>query len=222
LNLNKNSLFPALLLDYKLQTTNYKLPMYHLYTTQAFILKSYPSGDANCLYLLFTKDFGLIRASAQGVRFLKSKLRHRLQEFNFLEVTLVRGKEYWRITNAGEEQNLFLDFKKQPAVLKILARVFNLLKRLLHGEEKNETLFAHLEETCRYFQSREVSLVEAVNVEYILVLRILHSLGYIGSSPDTLGFVETPFWTAELINQMSDFKNKALETINQSLLETQL
>ncbi|MFA6536694.1 MAG: DNA repair protein RecO [Candidatus Paceibacterota bacterium] len=196
--------------------------MYTIYTTPAFILKSSPRGESNQLYTIFTKDFGLLRASAQGVRFLKSKLRYKLQEFNLVEITLVRGKEHWRITNVGHEQSLFTEFKGQKPVLAILARVFNLLRRLLHGEEKNEQLFDHLSETVKFFQSQSLDSSELTNLEYILVLRLLHSLGYLGSSPEVEEFVASPFWSGEVLVKMGSWKKQALSMINQSLQETQL
>ena len=53
---------------------------HHVYTTPAYLIESTPSGEANKSYLLFTKDLGMIRATAQGVRLLKSKLRYSLQD----------------------------------------------------------------------------------------------------------------------------------------------
>ena len=196
--------------------------MYTIYTTPAFILKSSPQGESNRLYTLFTKDFGLLRASAQGVRFLKSKLRYKLQEFNLVEITLVRGKEHWRITNVGAEQSLSAEFKDNRPVLAIFARVFALLRRLLHGEEKNGLLFAHLEETLKFFSAKNLPVGDLTSLECILVLRLLHSLGYLGSSPEAEEFVASPFWDESVLLKMGNWKKQALSVINQSLQETQL
>lgn len=196
--------------------------MYTVYTTPAFILKTSPRGEANQLYTIFTRDFGLLHASAQGVRFLKSKLRYRLQEFTLVEITLVRGKEHWRITNVGPEQSLFAEFKDNQPVLAIFARVFSLLRRLLHGEEKNELLFEQIEETFKFFKTKKLEANDLANLEYILVLRLLHSLGYIGSSPEISEFVASPFWDETILSKMNNWKKQALAVINQSLQETQL
>ena len=107
--------------------------MHHIYTTPAFVIHSSPHGESGKFLLLFTRDFGMIGATAQGIRLGTSKLRYHIQDFDFSSISIVRGKEVWRITGAHE-----LEHTKNTIVhLKIL----KFLKRLLHGEEKNEKLF---------------------------------------------------------------------------------
>ena len=79
--------------------------MHHIYTTKAIIIKSIPTGEANRFYFLFTKDLGFIKASAQGVRLLKSKLKGHLQTFSIVNISVVKGKEIWRITSSELVEN---------------------------------------------------------------------------------------------------------------------
>ncbi len=44
-----------------------------IYHTEGFVIASQDTGEANKYYKIYTKDFGLIGATAQGVRHLKSK-----------------------------------------------------------------------------------------------------------------------------------------------------
>ena len=67
--------------------------MHHIYTTKAIIIRSIPIGEANKYYFLLTEDLGFIRATAQGVRLDKSKLKGHLQDFCFVEISLVKGKQ---------------------------------------------------------------------------------------------------------------------------------
>src|SRR3989344_8971745 len=108
--------------------------MHHIYTTQAFVIHSSPYGESCKFLLLFTKDFGMIGAVAQGIRLIKSKLRYHIQDYSFSNISIVRGKEVWRLTGAHG-----LEEKVQPQIIHI--KILKLLKRLLHGEEKNEKLF---------------------------------------------------------------------------------
>jgi len=73
--------------------------MYRTYTTEAVVLGSRDAGEANKYYFLLTRELGLIHAFAQGVRELKSKLRYSLAELSYVKVSLVRGKEKWRLTS---------------------------------------------------------------------------------------------------------------------------
>ena len=196
--------------------------MHHIYHTQGFILGSHASGEANRSFRVFTKDLGLIKASAQGVRYLKSKLRYSLHDFSFCELSLVRGKESWRITGAIKQTNIHESFRGDREMLAVFARVFALLDRLLSGEEKNERLFDYLIEAVRFARAKKESSRLVRNFEYILVLRVLSSLGYLGTSPDTSPFVESPFWSEDLIVGMNPVMARILQEINKSLKETQL
>ncbi len=109
---------------------------HHIYQTDGFILKGREAKDANRFFTIFTKDLGLIGASAQGVRLLKSKLRYSLQDFSLVHLSLVRGREVWRITSAGK-----IDDISKIENFSVVARIFSLLDRLLAGEEKNADLF---------------------------------------------------------------------------------
>jgi recombinational DNA repair protein (RecF pathway) len=128
---------------------------YSVYSTRGFILGSAPSGEASKVYSIYTEDFGLVRARAQNVRSLSSKLRYNLDDFALCAVALVRGKEFWRLTGAEKEA---LDPSKAPA----RARVLNLLKRLVQGEEPNPELFAALKGLARAALSETDALAAAL------------------------------------------------------------
>jgi len=77
--------------------------MHTLHTTEAFILDSYEHGETSRVYKLFTKEKGMLFAHGQGVREVKNKNRYALRTHALMEVTLVRGREVWRITSAREK-----------------------------------------------------------------------------------------------------------------------
>ena len=66
--------------------------MHHIYHTEGIILDSRSFGEAGKHYSIFTRDLGMITASAQGVRKMSSKLRFILQDFAYLKIDLVAGK----------------------------------------------------------------------------------------------------------------------------------
>ena len=80
---------------------------HHRYQTEAVILGSVPRGESDRVFFLFTKDMGLIPASAQGIRNLPSKLRYTLSDFGALEVDLIRMEDMWRIVDAEERPIIF-------------------------------------------------------------------------------------------------------------------
>lgn len=145
---------------------------YSVYSTRGFILGSAPSGEAGKTYALYTEQFGLLRAHAQGVRHLKSKLRYNLTDYNFATFSLVRGKEFWRIVGAVSEPvgiGACLDAGGKSVLAR--ARILNLIKRLVQGEERNDELFAVL-----------IDLFSGSVSETRVLARALSSLGYLDLS----------------------------------------
>ncbi len=195
---------------------------HHLYHTDGYILGSAPSGEANKTLFLFTRDLGMIVAAVQGVRFLKSKLRYHLQDFSECRVSLVRGREVWRLTNAALTTDLHREFSSRRECLTPIANIFSLLRRLLHGEEKNEELFATLKVAFAFLSAETLSPDEVQSFEAILVLRVLKLLGYIGAHRETEQFLDHTTFSAELLALLKPVRREVLLTINRSLAETHL
>src|SRR3989338_3781658 len=114
--------------------------MHHIYHTEGVILGSRNSGEAGKYYYIFTRDLGMIYATAQGVRKMSSRLRFILQDFAYLKIDLVAGRDFWRITSASKT-NTLEQIIKRPETFEIFANIARLLKRLLPGVEPNEVLF---------------------------------------------------------------------------------
>jgi len=191
--------------------------MHHKYNTEAFILKSLHHKDADKIYFLFTEDFGLIRAKATGVRLLKSKLRYHLTDFNCLSISLVRGKEYWRIVGAGHSVDFSKNKKIEKEVIDFYGKIFSLVLRLVQGEERNSELFFAI----------KGSLLKAENagipsgLEYLSVARIMRSLGYF-KTEGFEGLFESHNYDENVILLAKSISGKIIKEVNKSLNETNL
>lgn len=108
------------------------------YTTKAFVLAMYDNGENDRSYKLFTRDFGLIIAHARGIRKLESKLRGHILVGHLILVTIVQGKEVWRITGA-EEINIKSLFRNE---------VIKIIERFVKGEGAHKKLFDKLNYIC--------------------------------------------------------------------------
>jgi DNA repair protein RecO len=208
--------------------------MHHIYTTRALIIKSVPIGEANKYYFLLTEDLGFIRASAQGVRLEKSKLKGHLQDFCFVSISLVKGKDIWRITSVEtiEHGDFINDINKLIAI----KNIFSLLTRLLQGEEKNEALFLSIESFYNFLLSNKLTQDNIKNLETITVLRVLYHLGYFNKTSPTLtvgaptgnvgvdlsDFVKDYNLSLDILNSFSSKKKAAILEINNALNETHL
>jgi len=193
--------------------------MHHIYHTEGIILGSRGYGEAGKYYSIFTRDLGMIYASAQGVRKMSSKLRFILQDFSYVKIDLVKGKDFWRITSASKTNKLE-NISKRPETLKVFANISVLLKRLLAGEYPNESLFDDLLKGLLVLEKVETKN-DLQNVETIIVLRVLNNLGYIGGNEALKNFIKSPF-EEELIFKVSKSRTKILSEINKALRETHL
>ncbi len=149
---------------------------YQTYTTEALVVGSYDHLSADRVILLFTREAGLIHARAISVRREQSKLRYSLQYFSHVRISLVRGKQGWRIIGAEQVNNLYFAASDRR-VRGALLRVLKLVRRLVHGEETHVALYNTLIDGLLVLSHcRDAEIARS---ERILTLRILAVLGYI-------------------------------------------
>lgn len=193
-----------------------------MYHTSGLVLSSRGVGEANSLFTVFTRELGMIEASAQAVREVKSKLRFSLRDFSSSELSLVRGKQGWKITSAVLNDNFSDVCRPGTPSLRVAARVSNLLQRLVAGEEKNERLFDMVHAALHFLSTEALSEDELANAECILVLSVLHELGYLQDETAFRPFVGIVDWSRELVRAAAPLRTKIVAQINTSLRESQM
>jgi DNA repair protein RecO (recombination protein O) len=193
--------------------------MHHIYHTEGLILGSKNSGEAGKYYSIFTRDLGMIYASAAGVRKMSSKLRFVLQDFSYVKIDLVQGRDFWRVTSASKT-NMLEQVAKNQKTFEVFFNIGNLLKRLLAGVEPNEALFTDLVSGLSLLEKVE-NQNDLRNIEAVIVLRILSNLGYIGGNEALQSLIKSPF-EADLLFEISKSRMEVLRQINKALKETHL
>jgi DNA repair protein RecO len=196
--------------------------LHHVYTTRGFVVGGMPIGESNKYLYIFTKELGLVGATAQSVRDLKSKLRYALQDLSLSTVSLVRGKNVWRVVNAVPEKNFQTIFRGEEQKILLSAHVLSLIKKLVVGEEKNPELFDILNSAFEFLEKENLTSLELRNAECILMLRIIHNLGYLGNSKNLNAFISDQTWNRGIIALMDPYYRESIKTINESLQESQL
>lgn len=190
--------------------------MYAIHTTPGFIINSRPNGEAGKLLSVFTRDLGLIRASAQGIRLEKSKLRPFIQDYSFGNFSFVKGKEFWRLTNAQE-------IYKTKSEKELIARIALLLSRLLQGEEPHSELFATIDALFVFVASGyKLDAEELKTLESLIVARILHRLGYIANILNLKNDIESNTIDLERLVVLCTFRTVINQHINKALRESHL
>ncbi len=201
--------------------------MYRTYRTEALVLTSRASGEANRFVYLFTRDLGLVGAMAQGVRGAHSKMRPHLGLFSHVRISLVRGKEMWRITNAIALRNIGGEAAAHPVALMSMVRLVGVVRRLVHGEEGDPRLYELL-------ISGLVAIVAVANrddtgrtdthrvIEWVAVARILRQLGYLRGDALKWPFLEGDAFDEAVLSSVRIRARPLVEAINESLRASQL
>jgi recombinational DNA repair protein (RecF pathway) len=131
-------------------------------STEALVLGVYTVGEYDAIVSLYTKDFGVITAKATSLK-KSRKMRAHLIVGRLTSVTLVKGKEIYRLVGSSE-------INKRSQILFI---VVECVKRFFHGEEKNSKLFDRLVSYTNIPNANESHLKTCVYLD------ILINLGYL-------------------------------------------
>lgn len=194
-----------------------------IYQTQGIVLSRFPLGEASSMVLLLTEEFGTIEARAQAIREEYSKLRYALQSYSLSEFSLVRGRDAWRVTGAREIQNIYYALKSSPRKIQSLERMIALLKRLLHGEGRNQALYLVISAYIKELASLEEAALEPL--ELVTALRLLYSLGYV-SKEETgealSAFVDSHHLSGDLLSQVEQQAPLVRRAISSSLAASHL
>ncbi len=189
--------------------------MYQKYHTEALVLGSREQGEADRVFSLYTKDFGLVRGRASAVRSEGSRMRYALQHYSCALVALVRGKRGWRIGGAtplGERGTL------EGTIT--FARTARLVLRLVAGEEQNDYLFATLSEAHSALARSAREAYAAI--EIVCVARILFALGYLSSEALQTTLFAHAAYTERDLAEAAALREKLISSINRAITETHL
>lgn len=186
--------------------------MYTIHTTEAYIISITARGDADMLMICISDEYGLMYVSIQGARKEASKHRYVAQPYTFVRISCVKGKAGWRLTGIEELDRISRHSVFFPAYTHFTA----LITKLVHGEESGN-LFSILYEGWKSYQQHNIKDADVMLVERIIVLRILHSLGYIGASTMTDICLDSYGLSSDLIEHVRLYQKPITAIINTSI-----
>lgn len=192
---------------------------HHKYTTEAFVMKVEWVGDYDARISLLTKDLGLIRVSVKSLRKSMNKHKVALTEFSKVLVSVVKGKEVWRLTNSLLINNLFYDLRGNIEAIKVIAKVKSLISRLVLGEGEVVKVFDVMNFLYKNISQVEEGLLP--DLECFAVMNVLASLGYLPLNDREQSMLSLD---DSMINLIHFRENRLLyvKRINESLQATQL
>ena len=157
---------------------------YKTYTTEALVCGSAAHNTSDKNYLLFSREGGMIWATARSVREERSKQRQALQDFSWVRVSLVKGKSGWRIGSAEALGNSFLSAQTRSE-RGIVKQVILQLRRYVHGEVSLPRVYDDVAELllCNTADERDLSA-------QLFSVRLLSELGYVAPDHAWMSVVE--------------------------------
>jgi DNA repair protein RecO len=148
---------------------------YATYTTNALVCGTFDRNTADRSYLLFTREAGMLYASARSAREERSRQRYSLQDFTLVRVSLVKGKGGWKVGSIQAHSNFYHEAVDQNARGSVVS-VFRLLRRFFKGEEPAPELFDYIAHAVK-----KLSIVQPDRafLQMLIQVHILAELGYV-------------------------------------------
>lgn len=188
---------------------------HHKYHTQALLVGVSPRGEKDVSIHLLTEDLGLIVAVSKAARSLRSKHRMSLTEGNLVKASVVRGQEFWRLTNVSFIKSFYSDLQSNKDALRIMWSINTLIRRIVPQDVVPMSLFDIVAGLWQVLPS--LNKEEAYSAECIALLNIVHDLGYLGEDPKWQKFIGKYEYESELLHEMGSIRKEAIVVINNSI-----
>lgn len=188
---------------------------YKTYITEALVCGSRAQNTSDKSHLLFTREAGMLYASARSVREERSKQRFALQEFSHIRVSLVYGKGGWRVTGAESIGNVY-SVQESRESRTLVRNTVRMLRRLLQGESPHPELF---DDVLTVLTAPDEG--NPASREEVMILHILEALGYLAPPASLESVFRKPLLeSARELDPKTALERKAL--IEKALHESQL
>lgn len=196
---------------------------YAIYKTEAIVLRTIASQEANADVVFLTRDLGKITVRAQAARKLESKMRMQLTRYHHVIIDVVRGAHVWRLTGIAEYEPH--ETFKDNGMLHVFHRAATLAEHLIRGEDPHPELFDFFVGLMDYIDQESLGPTHSVAkrdesrdeaLELFAIIKVLDHLGY--WSGESLG--ELP--TNELLQGLLPRKTALVAMINEGIRATQL
>lgn len=193
---------------------------HRIHNTEAFVLSGTSRAEGSSYVRFYTRELGLISAWVQGSRALQSKLRYHVQPFSYTRLSLVRGRDMWRVVGAEEIAILSQPLKSLER-FQFLSKIFTLISRLVTGEEADSDLFDEVRDALI---KTEHSIPESdlKTLEVLTVLRVLFRLGYLEATSDAKTLLSVDLADISQYEEARLLRGKAVSLINIALRASQL
>ncbi len=196
---------------------------HHIYHTDGIVISKTSVNEWDARVGVFTRELGLIFVQVKAYRRPESKLRPHLSLYSYIRLSVVRGREVWRLVGV-ENYGLTSVFVKHKSARLVVGQIINVVKRLVKGEDSHPVLFDDILGSFKQISLavEQERYLELENIELVTLLRVLHHLGYIPDIPELRIFIDHFSWTDLAQIKLDTVRRPMIQTINDSLKATHL
>ncbi|MFH1029980.1 MAG: DNA repair protein RecO [bacterium] len=147
-----------------------------MYTTSGFVLRKYDIGEADRMYIIYTKDYGKKNLFCKGALKIKSKLSPHLAEFADVDIDFVQGKTFEKIVGARMEKSFsrIRDDLRKIAIANYILDVVDNLTKVDHPDREIYTLIKKASEII----DEQKDIRKAYFSANIFIWKLIILLGY--------------------------------------------
>ncbi|WP_028479676.1 DNA repair protein RecO [Nocardia sp. CNY236] len=149
-----------------------------VYRDEAVVVRQHKLGEADRIVTLLTRQYGLIRAVAKGVRRTKSRFGARLEPFSYIDLQLYPGRTFDTITQVHTVESFASDIIDDYGRYTTACAVLETAERLA-GEERAPAPRLHALTTSAL---RAIAAKRRPH-ELILDAFLLRAMGFAGWAP---------------------------------------
>ncbi len=147
------------------------------YRTQGFIFKKVDTGEADRLFIFFTKDFGRTEILAKAERKIQSKLRSGLEVFNLVDLEFIQGKTHKTLTDVFLIDN-FKNIKKDLGRLRVAYQISEALDYLVKDQQEDEGIWSLILEVFKKLNNHLIFATNYFLIRYFFIWNLFSLLGY--------------------------------------------
>lgn len=188
---------------------------------KCFVIDYIDVGESSRSYLLLCENLGPIWAKATSVRKQQSKLRYHLQQYSNIKITLIEGREYFRIVGVSDFEDAIIFDNLSPEKKELVVRIFQLLRRLLVGEERSSLIYDFVTKSLSYLvENNNLDSEILFAFEIAVVSNVLMILGYVDKKEFEIGVESTI--NEEYLREVSLRRKEILVQVNNALKSSHL
>jgi len=189
------------------------------YTTEAFVLRVYEQGEHDLVYKLWTRDFGIVFSLGKSIRKINAKLRSLIKKDDFVVVTLVKGKDVWRLVGAEEVYNFSESELWTLKAKKIISEVVN---KFIEEKKTYKKLFDRMKSI--FLLEDSIPIFEINNFKILIYYIVLVDTGYADATvigvkniEEYKNFSMKDFYTHFILNE-KEIKKHVLNVLRETMI----